>query len=362
VEDDPDVRRAVLRAFRRRHEFVEAPDGETALELARAEDFDIALVDYQLGTGLNGIHVLTALQGQQPDCARLLMTGDPDPRVVRAALDCGAVLRLLNKPFGLQALEDILNVAEDWGGRTSRGKGRLARAVFQECVDGRHLRLAVQSIVTAHPPHRPTAFECLLRSTHPEVRTAPAVIAAVLEGGVVAEFGAQVNRMAAEWATRLPTEALVFVNVHATQLQDPRLAERFVPLLPHARRVVLEITEGADLERVQDWDVAVATLARMGFRYAADDVGAGWNGLRLLAMLDPAFIKVDMSIVRDVHLSTRKQRLVELLGRFASSEGSTLIAEGVESRAEADVLEGCGAQLLQGYYFHRPSLEWPPPG
>lgn len=361
VEDDREVRKAILRAFASKHQFFEAADGETGLEAASVQTFDVALVDYQLlRGGLNGLEVLTRLQTVQPDCARLLMTGDPDYDVVKTALNCGAVIQLVTKPFRVQTVEEAIRRAETWSEQTPSGRASRARAQFQDAVDADLLRLAVQPIVDASAPHSPVAFECLVRSRHHRMPSPKEVLDTVVTGGAIAEFGGVVNRLAAQWALRLPKESFVFVNVHAEQFSDPNLLERFAPLAPYASRVILEITEGCDLEAVPGWERAIDSLAAQGFRYAVDDVGAGFNGLKLLAMLCPAFIKVDMSIVRNVHKEPRKQRLVELLGKFAAADHSRVVAEGVESAEEAEALSACGAHLLQGYYFARPTLTWPP--
>ena len=79
-----------------------------------------------------------------------------------------------------------------------------------------------------------------------------------------------------------------------------------------------------------------------------DDLGAGYSSLSVLAELQPAYVKVDMSIVRNIDTDSRKQRLVDLLVRFADATDATLVAEGVETEAEAAALRDCGAHLLQG--------------
>lgn len=361
VEDDQSVRKALRRVFRDSHDFVEAVDGETGLKLADREEFDIALVDYGLGRGINGIEVLSNLQRLQPDCARLLMTGDHTPEVVQRALNSGAVLYIVPKPFRVGEVEVGLQRALQWLEVTERGKRTLAERRYSECATQDHLRLAVQPIVTATNPHRPVAFECLLRSTHPTLKGPLDVVDNALAADRICDLGAEVNRMAAAWARRLPADTHLFVNVHARQFSDPNLIDRFAPLLPIADRVVLEITEAVDVEAVANGITAIESLARLGFSYALDDVGAGANGLRLLAILCPTFIKVDMSFVRNIHLEPRKQRLVELLGRFAAADNSRVVAEGVETADEVHAVTACGAQLLQGYYFARPTQDWPPP-
>jgi EAL domain-containing protein (putative c-di-GMP-specific phosphodiesterase class I) len=233
------------------------------------------------------------------------------------------------------------------------------RRWFQECLDGDLLRLAVQPIVRTAAPHETVAVECLLRSRHPVLSGPMQILDAVESTERVFELGRVVNRLAARWAETLPADLLIFVNVHPAQLGDPAVLERFAPLLPHAARIVLEITERKSLTDVKNWEAATSGLEEAGFQFAVDDLGAGYNGLSLLADLRPTFIKVDMSIVRNVHREPRKQRLVDFLVNFANSTSAQLVAEGVETVEEADALIGCGVHLLQGHYFARPSLDWP---
>jgi EAL domain-containing protein (putative c-di-GMP-specific phosphodiesterase class I) len=126
-----------------------------------------------------------------------------------------------------------------------------------------------------------------------------------------------------------------------------------------ADRVVLEITERSRATDVHSWEQAIAMLTELGFAIAVDDLGAGYSSLSVLAELKPQYIKVDMSIVRDVDSDPRKQRLIDLLSRFADATDSVLIAEGVETEAEARTVRTCGAHLIQGYLLGRPSFEMP---
>ena len=73
-----------------------------------------------------------------------------------------------------------------------------------------------------------------------------------------------------------------------------------------------------------------------------DDLGAGYNALSILADLQPKFIKIDMSIVRNCDTEQRKQRLVDLLANSPDATGAKMVAEGVETDAEAVVLRKCG--------------------
>ena len=74
-----------------------------------------------------------------------------------------------------------------------------------------------------------------------------------------------------------------------------------------------------------------------------------------MALLGPDFIKIDMTLVRDIHTSLRRVRLVSRMIDFANDEGIRVVAEGIENNEEAETVSGLGCHLLQGYYFGRPS-------
>ena len=128
-----------------------------------------------------------------------------------------------------------------------------------------------------------------------------------------------------------------------------------------ASRVVLEITERAALDHVSDVRTRIASLRALGFRIAIDDLGAGYAGLSSFAQLEPEVVKIDMSLVRDIHLHATKRKLVRSLTSLCADLGLTLVTEGIECAAERDTLVDMGCELLQGYLFARPSHPLPDP-
>ena len=145
--------------------------------------------------------------------------------------------------------------------------------------------------------------------------------------------------------------------MHPAELRDEASVRRRVePLLAQAHRIVLEITERSHILRMTGWQSAIDFLTRSGFRIAVDDVGAGYNSLSVLAELRPAFIKVDMSITRNIDREERRQRVLELLFRFARATHTQLIVEGIETQAEATSVLAIGADLLQGFLYGRPLI------
>jgi EAL domain-containing protein (putative c-di-GMP-specific phosphodiesterase class I) len=122
-----------------------------------------------------------------------------------------------------------------------------------------------------------------------------------------------------------------------------------------ADRVVLEITERAQLESVVDVSNRVARLRELGFKVAIDDIGAGYSGLTSFALLKPDMVKLDMALVRDLDKDPVKRRLASLVIQLCRDLGIEVVGEGIETRQERDTLLDLGCDLLQGYLFGRPS-------
>jgi EAL domain-containing protein (putative c-di-GMP-specific phosphodiesterase class I) len=153
----------------------------------------------------------------------------------------------------------------------------------------------------------------------------------------------------------------LFVNLHTRDLLDDMLFSPHTPLGRMADRVVLEITERAALDDVRDAASRVASLRKLGFRIAIDDLGAGYAGLTSFANLEPEIAKLDMSIVRDVDKVPKRRKIIESMSRLCKEMDILVVAEGVETIPERDVLVECGCDLLQGYLFAKPGKAFPEP-
>jgi EAL domain-containing protein (putative c-di-GMP-specific phosphodiesterase class I) len=170
----------------------------------------------------------------------------------------------------------------------------------------------------------------------------------------VHELGAHVRASVAAQLHVLPSEAAVFVNLHPGDLLDESLFEARAPLTPHARRVVLEITERATLDDVPDLGDRVARLRALGYRIALDDLGAGYAGLTTMAWLHPEIVKLDMSLVRGVHLDSVRRKMIQMVTTLTHEMGGVVVGEGIEQLAERAALSEIGCDLHQGYLLGRP--------
>ena len=156
-----------------------------------------------------------------------------------------------------------------------------------------------------------------------------------------------------------PAAYTFFVNLHPQDLLDPELHDGRSALALVADNVVLEITERAAIPDVENARTCVSRLRNNGYRIAVDDLGAGYAGLSSFALLEPEFVKLDMSLIRDVDRSPIKQKLVKSMTTLCQDMGLHVIAEGVETCAERDAVVDLGCDLLQGFLFARPGPGFP---
>lgn len=122
---------------------------------------------------------------------------------------------------------------------------------------------------------------------------------------------------------------------------------------------MLEITERAALDETGDIPGRIRRLRSLGFRIALDDLGAGYAGLSYFALLTPDVVKLDITLVRNIHREEIKRKLVDSLTSLCRELGMLVIAEGVETAEERDALVELGCDLLQGFYFARPAPPFP---
>ena len=147
-------------------------------------------------------------------------------------------------------------------------------------------------------------------------------------------------------------DGYVGMNVSPGTLMTPECQQLLSELpLP---RVLLELSEQEAVEDYAALSAALAPLREAGLRLAIDDFGAGFSSLRHIVLTAPDVIKLDRSIVAGVSDDPVLSTLVGSLVDFAHSCSATLVAEGVETAADADRLLALGVDCGQGWHFGRP--------
>jgi EAL domain-containing protein (putative c-di-GMP-specific phosphodiesterase class I) len=160
---------------------------------------------------------------------------------------------------------------------------------------------------------------------------------------------------------RIPSNAKIFVNTLPATIRDPAFRGRpLITFLERAQvaphRIVLEITEKLVIENYGLFREAMAYFTDLGVHFAVDDVGAGYSGLESIASLKPAFLKIDIALVRDVHASVVNREMVKAIVAMGRGIGATVIAEGIHGQAEVEALMAMGIEYGQGYFLARPEL------
>jgi EAL domain-containing protein (putative c-di-GMP-specific phosphodiesterase class I) len=160
-----------------------------------------------------------------------------------------------------------------------------------------------------------------------------------------------------EWA-QLTESGRLFVNTVPSTVRDPSFLGRGVievlgPKLKPSL-VTLEITERQVIENLTLYREAMHGFIEMGFSFAIDDLGAGYSGLETLVSLGASYLKIDMGLVRDVHLKRISQQVVKAIAEMGEAVGATVIAEGIETEQEAAAVVALGVNYGQGYLFGRP--------
>jgi EAL domain-containing protein (putative c-di-GMP-specific phosphodiesterase class I) len=151
---------------------------------------------------------------------------------------------------------------------------------------------------------------------------------------------------------RMPEEVYLSLNVSPQTAMSPLLFD----LLEGSpcERIVLEVTEHVGIE---DYDALSESLGRLrsrGVRIAIDDAGSGYASLRHILNIRPDIIKLDIALVRGIDSDPARQALAVALVSFRKDIEAVLVAEGIETQSELEVLVQLGLQHGQGYHLGRP--------
>jgi EAL domain-containing protein (putative c-di-GMP-specific phosphodiesterase class I) len=375
VDDDPAVLRALGRVLKSRGYVVSTTSsGPEAVQLVTKTDFDVILSDIAMPE-MDGITLLREIRSHDLHVPVILVTGEPTVDTAVQALEYGA-MHYLTKPVPVEALEAALDKAIHMR-RMARVRQRAAEllgqsaasaadragleATFHRCLDT--LWMAYHPIVGTDS-HRTVGFEALLRSSEPSLPHPGAVLDAAERLGQLDVLGRIVRDRSTRPVVLQKRPELLFVNLHVTDLLDPHLLSESSALSSIASQVVLEITERSSLEKVPDVRARIAALREIGFRIAVDDLGAGYAGLTSFALLEPDFVKLDMSLIRGIDKNHTKQKIVRSMTQLCHEMKMQVVAEGVETPTECAMLVRLECDLLQGFLFAKPGppfpeIQWP---
>ncbi|MBV9664778.1 MAG: EAL domain-containing response regulator [Actinobacteria bacterium] len=379
VVDDHDVNlqlfeRILVNAGTRHVHLSSDPLG--VVELYKRLRPDLVLLDLHM-PGMDGLTVMDAMRdATRPEdfVPVIVLTADATPMAREAALRAGAT-DFLTKP--VDAMEVTLRARNVLHTRALHKRlqahnADLRAEIAERDAAEREARMAasakvrrLRAVLDVSPPRilfQPVAqldsgkvvgYEALARFDQEPYEPPNVWFAEAAKVGLGVEFELAAVRLALDHVASIQPGAVLAINVSPTTAMTGELAQ-LLAKYPQ-ERLVLELTEHA---QVDDYDRLLEALTRLrsrGVCLAVDDAGAGFASLHHILLLSPDIIKLDISLVRDIHEDPVKRALACSLVTFAREIGSTIIAEGIETADELATLADLGVPWGQGYHLGRPA-------
>jgi EAL domain-containing protein (putative c-di-GMP-specific phosphodiesterase class I)/CheY-like chemotaxis protein len=379
AEDEPLVAKALSRMLDLHQGFVLvgiAENVDRAIAIRAEASVDVVIADVRMPGG-GGIRLVQEFSRRWPQTKVIAYSAYSDDRTVSEMLGAGAVGYVVKN--GRTA--DLIDALKRAGANEPSLTGAAALTA---------LRKLRQDGVIESPSSPAAGADEVLRAFGPESLTP--VFQPIFELGkretvgaeALSRFSASPQRGPDEWFAAAGTAGLLveadcsalktglaaapglpaglFVSFNATP--ELVLSGGLVECVETFDRaqLVIEITERAPIDDYSAFARALAPLRQSGARIAIDDTGSGFASLRHILRLEPDFIKLDRDLCQKINTDPARIALASGLASFAFGIGATMIAEGIETQAELDVLTALGVTMGQGYLLGRPqpvSPQWP---
>lgn len=290
-------------------------------------------------------------------------------------VEMGATVGIARYPLDAADAAELLRIADVAmydGKRAGRGRYSLFHARMDERLRARmaleaELRGALDrdeitpyfQPVISLAENRIIGFEALARWDHPTRGTImpDAFISIAEDMGLISALTNQVLRAGCIASRDWHAETTLSINISPLQLKDSWLAAGLLAILAEtgfpAHRLIVEVTENAIIEDVEQAAMVFASLQNVGIRIALDDFGRGYSSLSHLRQLKFNHLKIDSSFVQSMD-SEESRQIVSAVAGLGKALGMPVTAEGVESVEVAAALQALGCEQAQGYLFGRP--------
>ncbi|MDH2917427.1 MAG: EAL domain-containing protein, partial [Gallionella sp.] len=296
--------------------------------------------------------------------------------VLRTSASIGAAL-LGKQNSEIDVLFKQADIAMYQAKKAGRNTLRFFDPQMQETISARvalenEMRIAIQHDqfrlyyqIQLDSAHRPLGVEGLIRWIHPErgVLLPEQFIAVSEESGQIIPIGQWVIETACaqlkKWESMSTTRDLVLaVNVSAKQFRQPGfVAQVQAAVSRHAiapKRLKLELTESLLLDNIEDTIVSLNALRAIGIQLSLDDFGTGYSSLQYIRRLPLDQIKIDQSFVSGLGGDESSNAIIRTIIAMAQSFHLDVIAEGVETEQQLQLLTQNGCRTFQGYLFGKP--------
>jgi diguanylate cyclase (GGDEF)-like protein/PAS domain S-box-containing protein len=206
--------------------------------------------------------------------------------------------------------------------------------------------------------------EALIRWKHPERGWVPPIefIPVAEDSGIIERIGDWVLEEACRnkksWNETGVNGFNVSINVSGKQLKRNNWAQKVEATLAQfqikAEEIELELTESSIMENPEKSIEAFRYLSSLGIKVSIDDFGTGYSSLSYLKKIDADNLKIDRSFVIDLETNEDDQAICRAIINMAVSLGMEVIAEGVETEIQRDLLKSFGCHIIQGYFYSKP--------
>jgi diguanylate cyclase (GGDEF)-like protein len=213
-------------------------------------------------------------------------------------------------------------------------------------------------------PERVSGCEVLLRWKHPQRGYIPPdqFIPIAEEAGVILAIGEwildETAKQVSIWRDQGLHDLTVAINLSPVQFRDESLSSKIEECVQRstlaAHKVELEITENIFMDTIEDSVDGLTLMKSLGVCLAIDDFGTGYSSLSYLKRFDVNTLKIDKSFVSDIDTKPDGAAIVAAIISLAHNLGLTVVAEGVETKAQLDYLHSLTCDEFQGYYFSKP--------
>jgi EAL domain-containing protein (putative c-di-GMP-specific phosphodiesterase class I)/CheY-like chemotaxis protein len=358
VDDEPGVTDG-FRATMRRQPFrvLTANSAREARQVLAHTAVDVVVSDEQMPETPGSV-LLSEVRAEYPEISRIILTGQASLEATIAAINDAAVFRFLTKPCSPPELAACIKDALALQASIRTPGDPAIREVLDAAMRSIHM---VYQPIFSNSTGGVVAHEALMRSGDPRLPTPLHLLDAAAATGRLHHLDRAVRALVARDILAAPGDVIVFVNLSPESLDDPALYSPDEPLLETASRVVFEVTERAAVSNADSTQRRIRALRDSGFRIALDDLGAGYAGLTSFASLKPDIVKFDLELVRDVHRSHTRTRLLASMIELCHELDITALAEGIETPAELERLTSLGCDLSQGYLLGKPGPLLDPP-
>ena len=325
-----------------------------------------------LAEGLGGLSDATALADRL--VKRLARAFEVDGRRVHVSASVGVVV------YPDHGQREQLVTRADAAMYAAKRAGGNTRAVFEPRMDEagaerlnlhNELRMAIErnQLKLHYQPKIDSntgqirGVEALLRWTHPERgNVSPVVFIPIAERfGLINEIGNwvidEVCRQLHEWADEgMRTRVAINLSVHQLRQDDlvPRIEAALKRHALDPSQLLCEVTESVAMGDPDTLQRVFDGLARIGVFISIDDFGTGYSCLINLRQLPAAQLKIDRSFINDIETSKDALAIVSAVVNLAHALGLKVVAEGVETAGQRDILIGMNCDEMQGFYFARP--------